>query len=72
MSPRIRLSLWAALLTLLAAQVQAVPAAAADSPAAPPAAPASAAQLIESLGLHVAPTPVRERKDWHPPRVILV
>jgi len=72
MSPRIRLSLWAALLTLLAAQVQAVPAAAADSPAAPPAAPASAAQLIESLGLHVAPAPVRERKDWHPPRVILV
>ena len=36
------------------------------------AVPASAAQLIESLGLRAAPTPVRERKDWHPPRVILV
>lgn len=37
-----------------------------------PAAPVSATQLIESLQLHVAPTPVRERSDWHPPRVILV
>ena len=34
--------------------------------------PAATAQLIESLGLRVAPTPVRERTDWHPPRVILV
>jgi len=36
------------------------------------AAPTSAAQLIESLGLRVAPAPVRERSGWHPPRVILV
>ena len=33
---------------------------------------AAAAQLIESLGLHVAPQPVRERPGWRPPRVILV
>lgn len=44
-------------------------AAAADTPVA---APASAARLIETLGLRVAPTPVRERSGWHPPRVILV
>jgi phosphoglycerate dehydrogenase-like enzyme len=36
------------------------------------AAPDPAAQLIASLGLHVAPNPVRERRGWHPPRVILV
>jgi phosphoglycerate dehydrogenase-like enzyme len=56
---------------VLAGQAWPTPSAA-GSP--PPAAttPASAAQLIESLGLHVAPTPVRERKGWHPPRVILV
>jgi phosphoglycerate dehydrogenase-like enzyme len=57
---------------VLAAAAGAAPSAAADSAAPPPAEPAAAAQLIESLGLHVAPTPVRERKDWHPPRVILV
>ncbi len=34
--------------------------------------PASAAQLIDSLGLHVAPAPVRERVGWRPPRLILV
>ncbi|HWZ64383.1 MAG TPA: D-2-hydroxyacid dehydrogenase [Steroidobacteraceae bacterium] len=45
-------------------------AAASDNPAAMP--PPSAAQLIDSLGLHVAPSPVRERSGWHPPRVILV
>jgi len=55
-------------LTLIALRAGAAPAPS-DAPAA---APASAAQLIESLGLHVAPTPVRERKGWHPPRVILV
>jgi phosphoglycerate dehydrogenase-like enzyme len=32
----------------------------------------SAAELIERLGLHVAPQPVRERPGWRPPRVILV
>ncbi|MGH8304357.1 MAG: D-2-hydroxyacid dehydrogenase, partial [Steroidobacteraceae bacterium] len=31
-----------------------------------------AAQLIESLGLHVAPHPVRERSGWRAPRIILV
>jgi phosphoglycerate dehydrogenase-like enzyme len=38
----------------------------------PPAASAAAAPLIDSLGLHVAPTPVRERSGWRPPRLILV
>src|SRR5882762_3297177 len=33
---------------------------------------ASAAQLIEKLGLHVAPQPVRERPGWRPPRIVLV
>ena len=30
------------------------------------------AHLIESLGLHVAPQPVRERPGWRPPRVVLI
>lgn len=64
-----RASLALLLLTLLAA-APALPAATASDGAAP--ASAAAQQLIDSLGLHVAPTPVRERKDWHPPRVILV
>jgi phosphoglycerate dehydrogenase-like enzyme len=33
---------------------------------------AAAAQLIESLGLHVAPQPVRARPGWRPPRLILI
>ena len=37
-----------------------------------PAAAPSAAHLIETLGLHVAPQPVRERPGWRPPRVVLV
>jgi phosphoglycerate dehydrogenase-like enzyme len=37
-----------------------------------PATPASTAQLIDSLGLHVAPAPVRERSGWRPPHLILV
>ena len=60
------------LLAVLAAASSAAPPAATDSTSPQAAPPASTAQLIESLGLHVAPTPVRERKDWHPPRVILV
>src|SRR4029077_20428748 len=28
--------------------------------------------LIETLGLHVASQPVRERPGWRPPRVVLV
>jgi phosphoglycerate dehydrogenase-like enzyme len=38
----------------------------------PAAQGASAAQLIEKLGLHVAPQRVRERPGWRPPRIILV
>jgi phosphoglycerate dehydrogenase-like enzyme len=53
---------------MLAATCITATAAAADVPTAAP----STAQLIESLGLHVAPTPVRERRGWRPPRVILV
>ena len=37
-----------------------------------PAADPSAAHLIETLGLHVASQPVRERPGWRPPRVVLV
>ena len=58
-------------LTLLTARAGAAPPAAASA-SPPAAAPAAAAQLIDSLGLHVAPTPVRERSGWRPPRVILV
>jgi phosphoglycerate dehydrogenase-like enzyme len=47
-------------------------ASAADSTAPAAATPDSAAQVIESLGLHVAPNPVRERSGWRPPRVVLV
>lgn len=54
------------LLGLLAANARA----ASDSVAA--GSPADSKALIESLGLRVAPTPVRERKGWHPPRVILL
>ena len=59
-------------LAALAAHAWASPTAASDSAPTPAATPAATTQLIDSLGLHVAPTPVRERKDWHPPRVILV
>ncbi len=38
----------------------------------PAAEATSAAQLIEKLGLHVAPQPVRERPGWRPPRIVLV
>jgi phosphoglycerate dehydrogenase-like enzyme len=46
--------------------------AAAVTPAAAPAAPAGAADLIDKLGLRVAPQPVRERPGWRPPRIVLV
>jgi phosphoglycerate dehydrogenase-like enzyme len=36
------------------------------------AASPSATELVESLGLHVAPHPVRERPGWRPPRLILI
>lgn len=45
-------------------------AASSDSVAA--SSPPDTKTLIDSLGLHVAPAPVRERSGWHPPRVILV
>ena len=60
------------LLGVLAGRAGAAPATAAESTSPPGAAPDPSAQLIESLGLHVAPNPVRERRGWHPPRVILV
>ena len=59
-------------LAALCAHTWAAATAANDSVQPPGAAPAPAAHLIESLGLHVAPTPVRERKGWHPPRIVLV
>jgi phosphoglycerate dehydrogenase-like enzyme len=57
---------------VLAAVARAAPSGAADTAVPPAAPPAAAAQLIESLGLHVAPAPVRERSGWHPPQVVLV
>jgi phosphoglycerate dehydrogenase-like enzyme len=59
-----------ALPALLAAAAGA--ASTADSTAATAAAPDPVAKLIESLGLRVAPNPVRERSGWHAPRVVLV
>jgi phosphoglycerate dehydrogenase-like enzyme len=38
----------------------------------PSAAASSAPQLIETLGLRVAPQPVRERPGWRTPRIVLV
>ena len=55
------LSLYAALRSAPAANV----------PQSPPGA-AAAVQLIERLGLHVAPQPVRERPGWRSPRIVLV
>jgi phosphoglycerate dehydrogenase-like enzyme len=69
MSSRTAAGLVVLSLTLLAVPTGAAASAATDTPAAEPA---SAAQLIGSLGLHVAPAPVRERGGWRPPRVILV
>jgi phosphoglycerate dehydrogenase-like enzyme len=70
----------AALAAAVALGVLAAPAAgeaAAGAPAAgqTPAADDSrdaVAHLIDTLGLHVAPQPVRERPGWHPPRVVLI
>jgi len=69
---RVRVVVVLGVSALLAGQTGAAAATAGDSAQPKGATPASAAQLVESLGLHVAPTPVRERKGWHPPRVILV
>lgn len=45
--------------------------AAGPAAAEPPTQPA-ASKLIQTLGLKVAPHPVRERPGWRPPRIILV
>jgi len=66
MSTRACLRLLAPLPALLAALAST---SAAD---VPNAAPADSRALIDSLGLRVAPTPVRERHGWHAPKVILV
>src|SRR5579864_6224037 len=66
MSTRACLRLLAPLPALLAALAST---SAAD---VPNAAPTDSRALIDSLGLRVAPTPVRERSGWHAPRVILV
>ena len=55
-----------AVIAALSASQAALPA------AAPPAAPAGSAELIDKLGLRVAPQPVRERPGWRPPRIVLV
>jgi phosphoglycerate dehydrogenase-like enzyme len=50
-----------------------VPTGARAATAEPAAAAApSAAHLIETLDLHVAPHPVRERQGWQSPRIVLV
>ncbi|MDE2136598.1 MAG: D-2-hydroxyacid dehydrogenase [Gammaproteobacteria bacterium] len=60
-------------LAVLSVTLLAPPAGAASATnAAQSATPAPAAQLIDSLGLHVAPAPVSERSGWRPPRLILV
>ena len=48
-------------------------AATAAAPATAPAAGSPAtAELIDKLGLHIAPQPVRERPGWRPPRIVLI
>ena len=66
-------TLSAAALTLCAAIV-AMPAsrAAPLTSAAAPAAAAGSAELIDKLGLRIAPQPVRERPGWRSPRIVLV
>lgn len=62
----------AAGLVVLSLNLLAEPAGAAPAANETQAATPSTAQLIESLGLHVAPAPVRERSGWRAPRLILV
>ncbi|HUO18939.1 MAG TPA: NAD(P)-dependent oxidoreductase, partial [Steroidobacteraceae bacterium] len=62
----------AAGLLVLSLQLLAEPAGAAPAANETQAATPSPTELIESLGLHTAPAPVRERRGWRPPRVILV
>ena len=61
----------------VAVTLGALPAAAAGAPAAEETraagdSPDAVAHLIDTLGLHVAPQPVRERPGWRPPRVVLI
>ena len=61
----------------VAVTLGALPAAAAGVPAAEETraagdSPDAVAHLIDTLGLHVAPQPVRERPGWRPPRVVLI
>ncbi len=77
MSTRTSLRVIMALLAALAAPALAAASAAtdistADTTTAAATPPPAANALIESLGLRVAPSPVRERSGWHPPRVVLV
>ena len=66
-------TLSAAALTLCAV-LAAMPAsrAAPLTSAAAPAAAAGSAELIDKLGLRIAPQPVRERPGWRSPRIVLV
>ncbi len=59
---------------LIAAAGAALLAVSTQPPSAAEAAPEtnSTAQLIEKLGLHVAPQPVREHPGWRPPRIVLL
>jgi len=75
--PRRLLAALAAILSLTDAASSARPArppspALATSVTESPAAAGAAAQLIERLGLHVDPQPVRERPGWQSPRIVLV
>ena len=76
--PRRLLAALAAILSLTGAASSARPArpppppALAASVTESPAAAGTAARLIERLGLHVAPQPVRERPRWQSPRIVLV
>ncbi|HTT02456.1 MAG TPA: D-2-hydroxyacid dehydrogenase [Steroidobacteraceae bacterium] len=53
---------------LLAAPLPGVPAA----PTAPAAPSETVDAMLARLGIQAAPTPVRERKDWRPPRKVLL
>jgi phosphoglycerate dehydrogenase-like enzyme len=58
-----------AALLVLSAWLAAAPAVCAEPRAS---AGAPAAELIDKLGLHIAPQPVRERPGWRPPRLVLI
>ncbi|MGH8267695.1 MAG: hypothetical protein ACRETS_10275, partial [Steroidobacteraceae bacterium] len=72
MPARARIAFLTAGLVTLAAAAWLPRAAAAVAAANTAPASVPAAQLIESLGLRIAPHPVRERSGWRAPRIILV